>query len=250
MSPADPGTAAPRAFGAMLQGLREDGCTILVANDRDSQITKATARVVLGSPEERRYRVLAFEETPDVNHVAGFLPPGVAVEDETVSVVSNGRTARSAAKPVGGSSLGPDGTGLTPSPDLEPFAHEVNRTLAGVGERFGAFRPAALRVATFDLSGLADWYGVSDVRLFCRLVGAQVRGLGGMAYFFLGDSMDDRLVGHVEHLFDARVDVTRVGDDGEGPDLDPGEVQHEFEQRWHVSEFEYTSPWFPMEPPE
>lgn len=222
----------------MLHEMRTEGCAILVANDRDVEASKAVARIVLGSPGERRYRLLAFEEQPASAKVAGFLPDGVAVEDETVAVVTNGTTTRSAARPAVGSRLGP-GTGRPgPGRELDDFAHGITGRLTTLGTRFGPFAPGELRFATFDLADLAERYSIRAVRRFCRIVGAQVRGLRGMAYFFVGRSMDDRLVEAVEHLFDARIDVARLHGPGR------------FEQRWHVYEYEHTTDWVALEPPE
>lgn len=236
MVPPDPETAPSREFDDALQELRQQGCTILVANDRDVETSKAVARVLLGSPDERRYRVLAFDETPSARKVAGFLPEGVAVDDEAVAVVTNGSSARSAG-PAARSRLGPVGTGSgRRDDDLQAFARETGDTVDDLGTRFGSFEPGELRVAAFDLAGLAGRYTVRGVRRYCRVVGQRVRDRRGTAYFFVGASTEDRLVDDLARQVDARIDVGRRDGD--------------LVQRWHVPARGDATDWVAMERPE
>lgn len=230
----------PRAFRSMLQELRADGCTVLVTGDVNVDLTADVTPAFFGSPAERRRRILALVgHEPTHGTVDRLLPADVSPYAESVSVVEHRPGVRSAAvvptgaRPESGT---PERVDAESDGSLDGLTTTLTRVVADEETGPGSLEPACLRLCVVHLADLLAEYETEAVARFCRIVGAQVRGLSGMAYFHLGTPPGHHAVSRLAPAVDARIDLAR---------RDGAPVQ-----RWHVHEYDYETGWFPLSPPE
>lgn len=231
----------PRAFSAMLQEFRDDGCNILVTGTDELTDTAEATRIFMGAPNKERYRLLAFTALDSIpTNVDRFLPGDVTATDDSVTVVDRRTVARNATTDTPG-----DTAGIGPTPadastpetnlSLATFQTGISTRLAAIEETASSFAPASLRLSLIYLHGLVESYGIDRVTQFCRVIAAQVRGLAGMAYYHLGTTPPNPWVDEFRPVFDARIDLARRHGD--------------LFQKWRVHEYDYETDWVPLEPP-
>lgn len=232
----------PRAFSAMLQEFREDGCNILVTGTDELTDAAAATRVFTGAPDRQRYRVLAFTALQALPaNVNRFLPDAVAATDDAVTVVDchttdRGTTEAASGNPTVPGAPPPEPAPTPPAPSLAGFQTDLSRSLASIEAAAAPLEPAGLRLSLLYLHSLIESFEADRVKQFCRVIGAQVRGLSGMAYYHLGTTPPNPWITEFRPVFDARVDIARRDGD--------------LCQKWHVHEYDYETDWVPLEAPE
>lgn len=209
-------------FGSFLRALKRHGCNLLVTGEASEDVFAAMTRRLLGTPSERRVRLLGLSDTTrgDAEHL---LPGDLGVRDSMVWVLDHSNTTRDVA--TDGSSLAPTSS----RSDLLAFQDEVCDAI----ERFeaeGDVAPAELRVGIVSLCPFVDAYETETVAEFARTVGSRVLEARGMAHYQLPTADDEPIVDELQPEFDARIEVRKSSD-------------HPLMHRWHVPEHDLTTPW-------
>lgn len=212
----------------VLTGLKERGCSILVAGQVPATTFRPVSRRLFGHPEERRERVLIrLHQTASL---AEWFPRGVDLEDPGVRVVDcidPGRSAAASGDWRWNSKFDPEETpALLREPDVEGCLREIDSLV----DQAGTLAPAQLRVGVFSLNVLDGAAEMVDV---VSPVSSTVTEHGGMVHYHLLGSPDgdtvQTLLDHVDALLVIRKNA-------------PGEP---VTQQWRIPGYGET-PWIPL----
>ncbi|WP_435095183.1 DUF7504 family protein [Halarchaeum sp. P4] len=207
------------SFTETLRRYKRDGCSILVTGAAGASATARATRKLLGSPAERRVRLLALTD-PAFDDPSTLLPGGVDTDDEALRVLDYRDTARTAVladRPGDGCA----DTDIERLPDVA----------ADTAERATTADEGAFRAGLVSLDPLIDARGVDETANLAATVGTTVSDAQGMFHAHLRVPDDDALVAEFAPLFDARIELRR-------------RRGHVPEQRWHLPE--ETSPWLEL----
>lgn len=208
-------------FQSFLGALKRHGCNLLVTGEAGDEAFAAMSRRLLGTSTEERVRLLAL--TNGMSYDAARLLPGdVGVDDPRVRILDHGIPTRF----VEADSALPAST----QSDLMEFQEEIRGAIEEFEDDAGGLEPAELRVGMVSLCPLVDTYGVDAVAEFARTVGSKVLRVRGMAHYRLSIADDEPLVRELDPEFDARIEVQSANG-------------HPPVHRWHVTEYDLTTPW-------
>lgn len=209
------------SFIDTLRRYKRDGCTLLVTGAVDTTATARATRKLLGSPAERRVRLLGLTD-PAFDGPAPLLPGGVSRGDDDVTVLDYRDQVRSPAFAAPLSARGDDAS-------LERFSSAVADVASAVEPSPDA--DCRLRVGLVSLDPVVDAEGLGPAADMVAAAGTAVSDARGMFHAHLGVPDDDALVDEFAPLFDARIELRR-------------RRGHVPEQRWHLPE--ETSPWLEL----
>lgn len=209
-------------FGAFLRALKRHGCNLLVTGEASEDVFAAMTRRLLGSPSERRIRLLALSDaTPD--DAERLLPGDLGVGDPEIRVLDHSSATRNAAVDR------PSGASTPPRSDLVAFQDRIHDAIRRI-ETEEDLAPAELRVGVVTLCPFVSDCGAETAAEFARTVGSAVLEARGMAHYQLPAADDAPIVEELQPEFDARIEVRK----GNGQT-----AMH----RWHVPEHDLTTCW-------
>jgi hypothetical protein len=122
-------------------------------------------------------------------------------------------------------------------PKLAGLQAELAESMAAFDGREGGLDPAQLRVGVDSLGALFEHYDEDVVRRCLQVVTGYVGDYDGMGHYVLMDPYDSERVQSLADSFDAIVELRPV---------DPEKHDHHAEERWHVSQRNFTSDWLPV----
>lgn len=250
-------TSAGDGFGDALERLKRDGCNVLVTGEVPEPVTARATRKLLGTPTERRERVLVVTD-PEVVEPATHLPGNLYPSHEEVTLFDHRDGVRSdhtQPRPndpgetgeVGkvGETEVTDGIGETDVADPtdatagidEPDECSAIRTaVADAVEPCtdgGDPESAEVRVALVTLRALLGRHSVEQVAQLAAELTAIVTDVRGIGHCHLPVADRSEVVRGLAPYFDARVELRQL--DGMVP-----------EQRWHIPQFEQRSEWMTL----
>ncbi|WP_155120500.1 DUF7504 family protein [Haloprofundus marisrubri] len=192
--------------------LKDRGCNILVTGGVSESVTVRATQRLLGSPVEKRKRLVTLTDTP-TKGIDARLPVGVSTDDADVRVVERERVERSAAESV-------DRNGQRGDAELRHLELDISRAITSLDDGSG-FGPSELRLSVDSLGALSEQHRTEPLREFLRRVCATIEDRRGMGHYHLSVADDSPRVSRFAHLFDARIELRQR--EPYGP-----------EQRWHV----------------
>lgn len=226
------GAGDERGLDDELAGLKERGCSILVAGEVPISTSRAVSRRMFGHPAERRERVLL--RLQQTNSLDGWFPRGIALDDSSARIIDCTDPGRSSVATAGGSdgsterwdsTFDPSETpSLSRQPRIEDCTAEIESTAAG------PLAPAQLRVGLFSLNVLDSTAAMQEV---VSTVSPAVTAHRGIVHYHLPEPPTcDAVETMMEHV-DAKVTVRK-----DVPD-EPAR------QRWSIPGYGET-PWIPL----
>ena len=213
------GTGA--AFAAELAALKRRGSALLVRSDGDGA---DTCRDLLGSPEERRRRVLVraaeFESLP---------VPG----EDAVVVDATASDARStAASEPDAYELAPGDRFLAGGCHADTVATAVTNEVERVAE--GRLGPGELRVCLGSLGPFLERDDSDAVTAAVEAVFETVRAKGGMAHVHLPSDVEESVLDRIQETVDVTVETRTT----------PGSIH---QQRWRLHDAGLDTGWLQMQ---
>lgn len=235
--PTGEGPDGESAFSRRLAALKREGSNVLVVGAVPDDLHLSVDRQLLNGSSPQRRRLLVFCGVEPA--VGDRLPADAPREEAYLQVIHHALFERSAA---GATADGAGGTAPTPPGPNSPTEQTVRGDLGDLGAAIaettdvfealtGGLDPAEMRLCLDSLDSLVAEYERSRVTGFLHLLTGRVRRANGLAHYHLHADPDARILGLLEPLFDAVVEL-RVTDD-------------RAEQRWRLDDV--TSGWFPVD---
>lgn len=216
----------PTDFHSILQHLKYHGCTLLVTGEVSRQISALATRRMLGHPDEKRKRILAFTDTTP-EYLDFCLPASVSRNQQDVWIVDptgEERCIPSTAVDIELPSV------TTDQSDLNRLRQELVQAIGFFDDTEDGLNRSELRVGISALDKLLADNDDPAVKRFIRSVNALVRGVNGMGHVRIPLPDDHPTVQELSPLFDARVELRKRDV------LKP-------EQRWHLPRHGITTSW-------
>lgn len=231
------GDVDAQAFSAELAELKRGGCTLLVASDAPGHGTACER--LLGAPELDRSHVFLSTavDVPTIltrHHPRRTDPGSFAVVDATSDTRST--TTTTSAAPTG-----PTATTewYERAPDHLDLAAVYTTTKAAIdrvaadADGPGELRVCLDRLDTYIDATTAGTIAETELFRFLHLLCGAIRRVDGMGHVHVSASADDDVLGTIEPLFDATVEIeTTAG-------------QHA-RQRWHLHSSGRETGWFQL----
>lgn len=213
-------------FYSALQQLKYHGCTLLVTGEVSRHISGLATRRMLGHPDEKRKRILAFTDATS-EYLDFCLPSSVSRGQQDVWIVDP--TGEERTIPVTATDIELPAVTSDQS-DLNRLRQELVQAISFFDEAANGLGRSELRIGISALDKLlADNTGPA-VKRFIRSVNALVRGVNGMGHARIPLPDDHPTVQELSPLFDARVELRKRDV------LKP-------EQRWHLPRHGITTDW-------
>lgn len=229
-------------FLDVLRKLKADGCNLLVVGDAPRRLFTEASASLLGGPDELRYRLLAVTDASPQSVVERLPDPGEVTGSfaETTEIINHASPPRSVAEAGGqveAPPLGELSERRVVDPKIAGLQAEFAESMATFDQRARGLDPAQMRVGIDSLGALFEHYDEDVVRRCLQVVTGYVSDYDAMGHYVLMDPYDCERVRSLADSFDAVVEVRPV---------DPEKHGHDAEERWHVSEYDLTTDWFPM----
>lgn len=224
-------------FLSLLNELKATGCNLLVVGDARPELFTRASTSLLGDPESLRYRLLAVTDASPRSVTDRLPDPSEAPRPlaETTKIVNHAATPRSvAATPNRPSDIAEIPETRVADPQLEGLQSALVEGIEEFSRTTSDLRPSTLRVGVDSIGTLLDHHGEEVVRRCLRMVGGHVREHDAMAHYVLRDSYDSERVQSLADEMDAVIEIRSV---------DPEELGHDAQQRWHVPGRDLTVDW-------
>ncbi len=170
----------------LLPRLKREGCNLLVTGAVSETTANRASKLLLGSPDLDRKRVLV--RTENTGSVDELLPSGVSTDDRDVRVVQYHSCPE----------------------DTDPLASLARRVAEAV-TAFDSLSPplvgGELRLVVTSLDSILADHDALAIEQFLRCVTDTVSGVRGMGHYRYTDSRAELSSLPVERLFDAFVDL-------------------------------------------
>ncbi|MFC7166339.1 DUF7504 family protein [Halospeciosus flavus] len=217
------GDDAPLAFDEVLSRFKRCGCNLLVTGEVAQEVTALASRRLMGAPFEDRKRLLVLTDS-EAKGVGAHLPGAAVADDDSVKVVRQEISSRSAATRAGSAPQS-----RTVGSDLQALEDAISEGISEFQMESDDLDPAELRLSVNSLYPLLVEHDYTEVTRFIRRVGDMVSDANGMAHYHLPVPEGSETVESVATLFDARVELRRNGPKAE--------------QRWHVPTYGQQTNW-------
>ncbi|GAB3034631.1 hypothetical protein GCM10025298_24520 [Natronobiforma cellulositropha] len=223
------------SMGSTLGRLKQRGGNVLVVGAVPDALVDAVSSTLLGASGAGHRHLFALLDR-DLETVSERLgPPTLGSPSPTPSgpthVVNHATTSRSATEPqVSAGTPPPSVTDV--SGDVDAFASAVADALSDLGGDDGG-DSASVRVCLDSLRPVLESRDEAGVRAFLEPIYASVRETAALAHYVLPVERDTPAVAALEDAFDATVEL-RIN----------ATVP---EQRWHLRDGAYTTPWFAVD---
>ncbi|WP_276301258.1 DUF7504 family protein [Halorussus lipolyticus] len=233
-------------FLDVLRELQSEGCNLLVVGDAPRRLFTAASGSLLGGTDERRYRLLAVTDASPQSVVERLPDPDETPGEfaETTEIVNHASPPRSVVSADRSSDpqselppLGDVSERRVVDPQLAGLQAELAESMAAFNRHAGGLRPAQLRVGVDSLGALFEHYDEDVVRRCLQVVTGYVRDYRAMGHYVLAEPLESDRVQRLADTFDAVVEIRAV---------DSAERGHDAEERWHVSDRDLTTEWFPI----
>jgi len=248
-------------FEQRLADLKRNGCNVLLVG---TDATDAACERLLGEssagpryrlfvttdarPDAARAKLAAVQSGPYVDPAAvvnwhadvrGSVADGSATRGEDGGA-AHGRDGSAPYTRAGSSARGPTDSASSStirtisvgSDDLSDLRDRVEDAVASFEDESGDLSPGELRLCVDSMRPLVVDYDDQTVDRFLADLTETVESAGGMAHYHLPADYDSEVVGGVEPLFDATVEVRRS--------------EARVEQRWHLSDPDFSTGWLPL----
>ncbi len=212
---------------SVLDRVKRRGGNLLVVGDVPDAVVDDASAFLLGDPDAGRTPVFALHgrgASTALDRVAA-----AGGDASRAEILVDGSPTRSAA-----AWSADDGPTFTPvSGGVGEFRDAAIAAVDDADLRADGLDAAQLRFCLDSLAPIADDHGLDALRRFVAPICGAVAGVGGIGHYVLPETRDDAAVAAVEDLFDVVVEL-RVDVAGT-------------EQRWHLRDAVYTTPWFAAE---
>ena len=216
------------SFARALASLKRRGSNLLLVGPAYESAHLPASRRLMGDADSPRERLLVLT---DRDAARGTRLPEDAEPVRTVEhrTLTRSAAARPAPSPAPLSISGPDGE---PHDSLVALGNEVADEIEAADERAGGLAPGQLRVCLDSLAPLLEEHDRQRVVAFLHAMTSDVDRVNGMAHYHLPVPRDAEVVGFIEPIFDAIVEL-RVGTDGP-------------QQRWTLTDGRGATDWLAL----
>ena len=223
----EPSAGEAASFAKALASLKRRGSNLLLVGPAYESAHLPASRRLMGDADSPRERLLVLTDR-DVEK-GTRLPNGA----EPVRTVEHRSLTRSAARPAPSPCplfiSGPDGE---PHDSLVSLGNEIADEIEAADDRAGGLAPGQLRVCLDSLAPLIEEHDRQRVVAFLHAMTSDVDRVNGMAHYHLPVPTDADVVGFIEPLFDAVIEL-RVGSDGP-------------QQRWTLTDGRGSTDWLAL----
>ena len=225
----EPTAGGAASFARALASLKRRGSNLLLVGPAYEPTHLPVSRRLMGDADAPRERLLVLTDHDAAREAR--LPEGA----EPVRTVEHRSLTRSAAarpapSPTPLSISGPDGE---PHDALVALGNDVADEIGAADERVGGLEPGQLRVCVDSLAPIVEEYDRQRVVAFLHAMTRDVDRVNGMGHYHLPVPTDAEVVGFLEPLFDAVIEL-RV--DEEGP-----------QQRWRLTDGRGSTDWLALD---
>ncbi|MFC6942352.1 hypothetical protein ACFQE8_20625 [Salinirubellus sp. GCM10025818] len=217
------------SFAKALASLKRRGSNLLLVGPAYEAAHLSASRRFMGDADSPRERLLVLtdRDAERETRLPDDADPVRTVEHR--SLTRSTAATRPATSPGPLSVSGPDGE---PHDPLVALGNEVADEIEAADERAGGLAPGQLRVCLDSLVPLLEEHDRQRVIAFLHAMTSDVDRVNGMAHYHLPVSADAEVVGFIEPLFDAVVEL-RVGTDGP-------------QQRWTLTDGRGSTDWLAL----
>lgn len=224
----EPSAGETASFAKALASLKRRGSNLLLVGPAYESAHLPASRRLMGDADSPRERLLVLTDRDAESETR--LPDG----SEPVRTVEHRTLTRStAASPAPSPSplsiSGPDGE---PHDPLVSLGNEVADEIEAADERADGLAPGQLRVCLDSLAPLLEEHDRQRVVAFLHAMTSDVDRVNGMAHYHLPVARDAEVVGFIEPLFDAVIEL-RVGTSGP-------------QQRWTLTDGRGSTDWLAL----
>ncbi|MEF8875353.1 MAG: hypothetical protein V5A60_01425 [Haloarculaceae archaeon] len=216
------------SFAKALASLKRRGSNLLLVGPAYESAHLPASRRLMGDADSPRERLLVLTDREVAREAR--LPDGA---DPVRTVEHRSLTRSAASRPAPSPSpyapSGPDGE---PHDPLVALGNEVADEIGAADERVGGLAPSQLRVCLDSLSPVVEEHDHQRVVAFLHAMTSDVARVNGMAHYHLPVPADAEIVGLLEPLFDAVIEL-RAGADGP-------------QQRWKLTDGRGSTDWLPV----
>jgi hypothetical protein len=208
-----------------LERVKCQGGNLLVVGDVPDAVVDDASAFLLGDSDADRAPLFALHGRGASTALDRVVATGGDAHQTEILV--SGAPTRSTAATLSTD----DGPTYAPvSGDVDAFRDAIVAAIDEADRRADGFQPAQLRFCLDSLAPIADEHGLDALRRFVAPICGAVVGVGGIGHYVLPEPRDADAVAAVEDSFDVVVEL-RADIDGT-------------EQRWHLPDAAYTTPWF------
>ena len=224
----EPSAGGAASFAKALASLKRRGSNLLLVGPAYEAAHLPTSRRLMGGDDSPRERLLVLTDRDAARETR--LPDGAEpVRTVEHRSVTRSAAARPAPSPGPLSISGPDGE---PHDPLVALGNEVADEIDAADERADGLAPSQLRLCFDSLVPIVEEHDRERVVAFLHAMTSDVDRVNGMAHYHLPVPADDEIVGFVEPLFDAVIEL-RVGTGGP-------------QQRWTLTDGRGSTDWLPL----
>lgn len=225
----EPTVGGTASFAKALASLKRRGSNLLLVGPAYESAHLSASRLLMGDADASRERLLVLTDHDAAREAR--LPEGA----EPVRTVEHRSLTRSAAagpapSPAPFSPSGPDGE---PHDALVALGNDVSDEIEAADERVDGLDPGQLRLCVDSLAPIVEEYDLQRVVAFLHAMTRDVDRVNGMGHYHLPVSRDAEVVGFLEPLFDAVIEL-RVGSDGP-------------QQRWRLTDGRGSTDWLALD---
>ena len=216
------------SFAKALASLKRRGSNLLLVGPSYESAHLPASRRLMGEADSPRERLLVLTDHGAAREAR--LPDGAEpVRTVEHRSVTRSAAARPAPSPAPLSVSGPDGE---PHDPLVALGNDVADEIEAADERTGGLEPGQLRVCVDSLAPIVEENDRQRVVAFLHAMTSDVNRVNGMGHYHLPVPTDADVVGFVEPLFDAVVELRVTAD---GP-----------QQRWKLTDGRGSTDWLPL----
>lgn len=225
------GPGGGSGYGTLIQninGLKNEGCNMLVTGRVSDENTMNATRRFLGCPEESRKRVLALldgSSRPAEDRLPGDISPGNP--DVQVIDYRDNRFTAAASTP---SHPGAPDTALPRERHLPEIRREILDSIEAVAAGT-ELEPSELRLSVETLNDFFQHHDFTEATTVLRMITSVVTEYSGMAHYHLPVPSDSETVEKLLPYFDVHVELRK---------RDRVQVEH----RWHLPGPDEKTDWY------
>jgi hypothetical protein len=224
----EPSAGGAASFAKALASLKRRGSNLLLVGPAYESAHLPASRRLMGDADSARERLLVLTDH-DAAREARLPDEAEPVRTVEHRSLTRGAAARPAPSPSPLSVSGPDGE---PHDPLVALGNDVADEIEAADRRAGGLEPGQLRVCVDSLAPIVEEHDRQRVVAFLHAMTSDVDRVNGMGHYHLPVPADAEVIGFLEPLFDAIIEV-RVGPDGP-------------QQRWKLTDGSGSTDWLPL----
>lgn len=226
----EPSAGGAASFAKALASLKRHGSNLLLVGPAYESAHLPTSRRLMGDADSPRERLVVLTDC-DAERDAR-LPDGVGPVRtvEHRALTRSAAASRPAPSPSPLSPSGPDGDARD---SLVALGNEIADEIAAADERVDGLEPSQLRVCFDSLAPIVERHDRQRVVAFLDAVTRDVGRVNGMGHYHLPVPADADVVGLIEPLFEAVIELRVTAD---GP-----------QQRWKLTDGRGSTDWLPVD---